>query len=333
MDLISVEKVEILSEEVQNNVTKMVIQMAKDSEGIDLNWNTVFNAVKFVVENSEYGYYITMKKENEYVGLNIVHFQYDICTDSYYHWIGSLYIKEELRKKGLFSKYLLPFNISQLFGSKGEKFEKVVSLYVDNLNSDAEKVYNKTGFIRDTSKIVFEEDTLLLKSTDLESFQYLDSNYYSVDLIDETSFSILSKIALNQSFFNPSASQEIDIKDHLPKIEQILKNPKKGLVLIVKSKGIIQALLYGYFEVTDWRNNVFWWIYSVYFNLKSESESFDLKARFRQIVNSICKLNSDKNGCGVRFMIKDIDDSFFENTRALKSHYTVLEKHVKLSES
>lgn len=331
---ISVQKLETLDNDIHTNVTKMVVQMAKDSENVELNWSTVYEAVKFVLGNPDYGYYIAMKKQDEYIGLNIVHFQYDIRNDSFYHWIGSLYIKEEYRKTGLFSKYLLPYNIKQLFNSQSSKFEKVISLYVDNLNSDAEKVYSRTGFIKDDLKLVFEEDSLLLKSTELDSFEYLDHSSYSVELIDEDNFKALSKVALNNKLYDPANAEAIDIQDHLPKIKEILQNPKKGLVLIVKNNDQILAVLYGHFEVTDWRNNVFWWIYANYFNSNSECELSDssMKTYFRRIVNSVCKLNSDRKGCGVRFMIKGLSESYFENTRALKSHYTVLEKQAKSSD-
>ena len=82
---------------------------------------------------------------------------------------------------------------------------------------------------------------------------------------------------------------------------------------------------YVFYEISDWRNSFFWWLYDIY--VKDEYKNL-IKNNFEDIVFKIVKLNYDLSGCGVRAILNKDSEYLVEKTILEKSNYIIYEKEL-----
>lgn len=330
--MITCERPEIYDEELNKLLVDSAWEMAFDSEGLDLDRETLSKAIERVYNTPEYGYYnlVKLTKEGhwECIGSNLITYEFNISTNRITHWIQSLYVKKEFRRQGVFSKFLLPFNETQLITSKSigvEVDSKVIKLYMDNHNQTAEAAYYKNGFVKLKQVTIMEED---LKDEVVSSLEYLSKSYSLRQAASEDMETIAQflKGETYEYLENPG------LRDHsgdLVGLANVLKNPFLGKVLILRGEGSsVVCLIYISFEISDWRNNVIWFIYSMKFAPKA-NEFIDGKGNLTRLVNSICDLNNTVYGGSCSRFVVPIDRvPVFEATRANQSHYSIFEKRL-----
>ena len=304
-------KLELNNDELNNkiiidSIAKTVVKLAKDSINETLDINVVTKGVSLVISNHSMSYYNIMKRGDITVGSNKVQYQYDLITNSYYHWIGSLYVSEQERRQGLFSKYLLPFNASQVLGSQ-LKMNKVIRLYMDTINKTAQKAYTSNDF-KVLDFTIYIEDDLKIKSNSID-YKYLQNHKISIS--NEKDLELLKSYLITN-----------DLSCHYEGLSNVLSNKSLGLVLTIinKNDDKIEGLCYVFYEPSDWLNNLMWWVYFMHFDSKLINA--------QQLINSICDYNSTNGGCGVGFMLKNLKEEDFQGTRALKTNKLIYEKEV-----
>lgn len=296
-----------------NQIAEMVLKMAKDSENIDLNREIVLNGVKLILTNSETCfYYLYLLEDKTPIGTNIVHYQYDLISNKYYHWIGSLFVEKSARRRGIFSKDILPFNELQIKDSK-LNMDKNVYLYMDIYNKSAENAYFKNGFKVNEDKLIFEEDSLLLKSDQKKDFAYLNNNYLLVTLNKEN-INLYEKDVIS---FLTSNNRQSDYEGISIVVNNIILGRVVILLDILPKK--IKGILYIFYEPSDWRSNLIWWVYDFFYCDEINS---------KELINTFIAYNENEKGCGVRFLVDKKEEELFNNTRALKSHYLIFSKPV-----
>jgi len=124
------------------SIVRFQLEMAKETEDLTLDLDTVKRGVSTVFDNPNKGlYYVVTNEENKCVGslLTMTEWSDWRCKDVI--WIHSVYVISEYRKKGVFKK---------MYSHLKEKVENSdefagLRLYVDKTNIPAQKVYENIG--------------------------------------------------------------------------------------------------------------------------------------------------------------------------------------------
>ena len=126
-------------------ITSFQIKMAKETENLDLNLETVTKGVSAVFEDKQRGDYFVALQDNIVVGCLLMTKEWSDWRNGYVCWIHSLYIKPEYRGKKLFSNFYI--YLQKYINSQVDCFG--LRLYVDKKNISAQKIYSKLGMNQD----------------------------------------------------------------------------------------------------------------------------------------------------------------------------------------
>ncbi|SRR5690554_1613108 len=128
-----------------NLIVKFQLEMAKETEGVELNQNTVEQGVAAVLEDSAKGKYYVAETENNIIGSLLTTYEWSDWRNGTVLWIQSVYISPEHRRKGVYTKlyqYIKTIVLS-------DNNLKGIRLYADKSNIVAHKVYQKLGMTPD----------------------------------------------------------------------------------------------------------------------------------------------------------------------------------------
>ncbi len=122
-----------------NSILEFQLAMANETEGIELEKNTVKKGVAAVLEDSAKGYYYVAENGNKVIASLLTTFEWSDWRNGTVLWIQSVYVVPEFRRKGVYSKLYehiknLVLNDSSLKG---------IRLYADVSNKAAHKTYQK----------------------------------------------------------------------------------------------------------------------------------------------------------------------------------------------
>lgn len=116
------------------------IQMALETEGIELNLERITNGVKGVFENPHRGTYYVALHDGAPIASLLVTTEWSDWRNTEVWWIQSVYVIPQMRGKGVYKmmyQYLQNLAI--------EKNVAGIRLYVDQTNTNATQVYQKLG--------------------------------------------------------------------------------------------------------------------------------------------------------------------------------------------
>ena len=128
------------------------VAMAKETEGIDLNPETVTRGTKTVLTGDIHGFYMVAEHEDEILGSLLVTFEWSDWRCGCFWWIQSVYIKPEMRKQGVYRR--LYAHTRAL--AKQQPGVCGLRLYALDTNEQAQKTYARVGMHK-TGYEVFEE--------------------------------------------------------------------------------------------------------------------------------------------------------------------------------
>ncbi len=128
-----------------NSILEFQLDMAKETEGIELDYNTVKEGVSAVLKDSTKGYYYIAKKADKVIASLLTTFEWSDWRNGTVLWIQSVYVVPEFRRKGVYSKLYqhvknLVLNDTSLKG---------IRLYADVSNKAAHNTYQKLGMTPD----------------------------------------------------------------------------------------------------------------------------------------------------------------------------------------
>ncbi|HCK99904.1 MAG TPA: GNAT family N-acetyltransferase, partial [Candidatus Marinimicrobia bacterium] len=83
-------------------ITSFNIAMAKETEGKDLEYNTIHNGVKNLFMHPEYGFYIVAEDNGKNIGCLMVTYEWSDWRNGLFWWIQSVYIHPDYRRKGIY---------------------------------------------------------------------------------------------------------------------------------------------------------------------------------------------------------------------------------------
>jgi GNAT superfamily N-acetyltransferase len=117
------------------------ISLAKESENILLNPETVLMGVKALLSDKKKGFYLIAEENDMIVGQLMVTFEWSDWRNKQIWWVQSVYVQKAWRKKGVFTQLL---NYTQQKACRqGVAF---LRLYMNKQNKSARKVYDKIGW-------------------------------------------------------------------------------------------------------------------------------------------------------------------------------------------
>ena len=125
--------------------------MAKESEGTELDYETVREGVKAgIADDSKATYLVARNDNSEVLGSLMLTTEWSDWNNCNYYWIQSVYVCPESRHQGVF-KELFDF-ANAIAQSEGAG---ALRLYVDRNNINAQKVYQSLS-MRESHYLMFE---------------------------------------------------------------------------------------------------------------------------------------------------------------------------------
>ena len=134
-------KIDVASIEDTETLVRFQLAMAKESEGTELDYETVREGVKAGIADDSKATYLVARNDNgEVLGSLMLTTEWSDWNNCNYYWIQSVYVGPENRHQGVF-KELFDFAkaIAQSEGAGA------LRLYVDCNNFNAQKVYQSLG--------------------------------------------------------------------------------------------------------------------------------------------------------------------------------------------
>lgn len=138
MSVLKIRKAAIEDSEI---LIKSNIKMAKETESIELDYETVKKGVNFLLENSEFGFYLIADYNDKIAGSLMITKEWSDWRNGFFYWIQSVYVMPELRRMGIYKA--LYEEIKNI--SKNDKYCIGYRLYVEQNNQVAIKTYKSLG--------------------------------------------------------------------------------------------------------------------------------------------------------------------------------------------
>ncbi|MDH5580452.1 MAG: GNAT family N-acetyltransferase [Bdellovibrionales bacterium] len=127
------------------SIAKMQLNMAKESEGIDLDLSTVIKGVSTIISKPDWGHYLIYQQDEITLACLMVLYEWSDWRCKKVIWIHSVYVAPQYRRQGIYKRmyqYLLDIV------HREDEFSGL-RLYVDKSNKNAISTYENLGMSRD----------------------------------------------------------------------------------------------------------------------------------------------------------------------------------------
>jgi ribosomal protein S18 acetylase RimI-like enzyme len=121
------------------------IRMARSTEGLELDFDTVTRGVAAVFADPAKGTYWVAESEDRVIGSLLTTFEWSDWRNGTVLWIQSVYVLPEWRRRGVY-KSLYEHVKRQVEKSPGLRG---LRLYVDQRNTAAQEVYERLGMTKE----------------------------------------------------------------------------------------------------------------------------------------------------------------------------------------
>lgn len=132
-------------------VAQFVVAMALDSEGVQLDPETVEAAVRTAIGDSSKGVYYVAEAPEGLIGQALVTTEWSDWNCCEYWWLQSVYVAPPWRRRGVFGRIY-----RHILGRAREASAAAVRLYVHGGNERALLAYRRLG-MDDTDYLVLEQ--------------------------------------------------------------------------------------------------------------------------------------------------------------------------------
>jgi hypothetical protein len=80
-------------------------------------------------------------------------------------------------------------------------------------------------------------------------------------------------------------------------------------------------MFYVFYEISDWRNFTFWWIYEILV-----ADDFECTRGVVPAINSLIRYSKEMKTCGLRVLLKEFSKDLLKDTQIENSHYFIFDK-------
>jgi len=122
-------------------IVELQLQMAQETEGLELNKDVVSKGVHGVFQEPTRGTYWVAEEKGRILGVLLAIPEWSDWRNGTVLWVHSLYVVPQVRGQGVFKKLYL--NLKEQVERSAELMG--LRLYVDKTNKSAQKVYEKLG--------------------------------------------------------------------------------------------------------------------------------------------------------------------------------------------
>jgi len=134
-------RIRLARKEDHHTIVHFQLQMAKESEGIDLEPDTLTNGVLAVFADPHKGKYLVVEDEESMIASMLITYEWSDWRNKNVYWFQSVFILPQFRGKRVFS---LMYEFVKTM-AENDKNCAGLRLYVDSSNEHAIKVYNAVG--------------------------------------------------------------------------------------------------------------------------------------------------------------------------------------------
>ena len=127
------------------HIVELQLQMAKETEGLELDRNVVSKGVRAVFQEPARGTYWVAEENDRILGVLLAIPEWSDWRNGTVLWIHSLYVIGQARRRGVFKKLYL--NLKEQVEQSPELMG--LRLYVDKRNKSAQEIYIKLGMDKD----------------------------------------------------------------------------------------------------------------------------------------------------------------------------------------
>jgi ribosomal protein S18 acetylase RimI-like enzyme len=124
-----------------NSIIDFQLAMARETENIELDYQTLEKGVSGVLNDPHKGQYYVAEIQGEVIGSLLTTFEWSDWRNGTVLWIQSVYVKPQFRRKGVYSNLYLHLKKEVL----ENPMLKGIRLYADKSNVAAHKTYRKLG--------------------------------------------------------------------------------------------------------------------------------------------------------------------------------------------
>ena len=132
-------------------------------------------------------------------------------------------------------------------------------------------------------------------------------------------------IEFNQAMALETEGKQLETRVLQSGVEAVFNDEKKGFYVVAEEENKIIGGLMITFEWSDWRNNWFWWIQSVY--ILPEMRGRKIYSQLYKFVKE--KARENGNVCGFRLYVEKENvnaQKVYEKVEMEKSHYLMYEE-------
>jgi GNAT superfamily N-acetyltransferase len=123
------------------DIVQFQLAMARETEGLELDFDDCTAGVRAVFEHPERGLYYVGKINQLVVGSLLITYEWSDWRNGVVWWIQSVYVLPQYRRQGVYSG--LYSRIQAL--ARTDESVCAIRLYVDRRNAAAHKVYESLG--------------------------------------------------------------------------------------------------------------------------------------------------------------------------------------------
>jgi len=132
-------------------IAQFQVDMAMESEGTDLDLDTVTRGVTHAIEDNNKGRYLIAYADSKAIGSLMLTREWSDWTDRWYLWIQSVYVAPDYRGRGVYKA--MYSKVKETAEAEGIS---TIRLYVDKTNLRAQSVYQKLG-MQESHYLLYEE--------------------------------------------------------------------------------------------------------------------------------------------------------------------------------
>ncbi|KRW98333.1 Acyl-CoA N-acyltransferase [Pseudocohnilembus persalinus] len=306
--------------------------LAQDTEGISLNMDDVKDAIKHLLKNQQFGFFVLAqnqpqnKNQKQHQGSVQIEETLEAFQNQGVWWFESVYVEQQFRQNGIFRK------LFEYIEEKAQKLDLPLKLYVETENERAMKVYQKMGMY-DTGEIFLEADFYF---EDKESFK--ETKEYEFKVLDiENQQDIQELLEKNDGFVSLFEKKSVSKELLESGLEQMKNKPGYGIILQVRnSQGELVGAIEAFFEFSMWRNGLTVLISDIRMNQKlieqqqqgDESELVDFLSGLFYSCKNIIKFDENIQVTCIRIVIDEQKRiiSLIKKAGLQQAHYRIYQK-------
>lgn len=126
------------------DIAKNNCLLAKESENIDISYETTLSGVKKIVSDSSKGFYLVAIENNVIIGQLMITFEWSDWRNKNIWWIQSVYVIKKNRKSGVLKQM-----ITYIKDEAKRNNVDTLRLYVFESNINAIRSYKKIGMTQE----------------------------------------------------------------------------------------------------------------------------------------------------------------------------------------